>query len=289
MEITIFTPTFNRATTLPKLYKSICEQTFSDFEWVIVDDGSQDNTENLVLNWINENLIKIRYYKQINSGKHVAINAGVQYAKGDLFFIVDSDDQIVHDGLSVIHELYKTSQITSDKYAGIAGTKIHTNGDPIGTMFTNLDYVDCTTLERNQNKITGDKAEVFFTAVLRRYPFPVFEGEKFLNEAVVWNRIARDRLLIRWYDIPLIMCEYLEGGLTNNKNKLQENNPQGMLLYVKELIESDKKVYRKIAHQSTYCGIAHRIYSNEEICKQLSIRRFSMLLYDLIYKIRGNN
>lgn len=92
--LTIFTPSYNRAYILPKLYESLKRQTDKRFEWVIVDDGSVDDTESLVNGWINESLININYQKQQNQGKHIAINTGVEMANGELFFIVDSDDQL---------------------------------------------------------------------------------------------------------------------------------------------------------------------------------------------------
>ena len=97
--ITVFTPTYNRAYMIDKLYDSLCLQTCKDFEWIVVDDGSVDNTEELIQNFIQENKIHIVYYKQKNQGKHIAINKGVELAKGELFFIVDSDDILPKDSL----------------------------------------------------------------------------------------------------------------------------------------------------------------------------------------------
>ena len=96
-KITVFTPSFNRAHLLSRLYDSLLKQTTNDFEWLIVDDGSTDDTETKVEEFINKGELPIRYYKQQNGGKHRAINTGVQLASGELFFIVDSDDGLVHD------------------------------------------------------------------------------------------------------------------------------------------------------------------------------------------------
>ena len=289
VKITVFTPTYNRGYILSKLYDSLCKQSYNDFEWLVVDDGSGDNTEELVSEWINRRQIPIRYYKKENGGKHSAINMGVKLAQGQYFIIVDSDDYLCDDALLQISNYFEKEDVNINIYAGIAGTKITTDGKLIGTMFQNKDYVDCTSLERNENKIRGDKAEVFFVELLKRYPFPEFEGERFINEAVVWNRIARDGYKIRWFNIPFIVCEYRDDGLTSQKGKLQKKNPKGTLLYLKELIISDKKLIKKIAHRASYIGIAKGIYSERYICEQLNISRVMLPIYKLIYKVRGTN
>ena len=102
MTITVFTPTFNRATLLPRLYESLVNQTFLDFEWLIVDDGSTDDTFNFIESIKENDKIDIQYYYQNNAGKHAAINWGVELAKGDLFFIVDSDEVMIESGLQTI-------------------------------------------------------------------------------------------------------------------------------------------------------------------------------------------
>ena len=107
MLITVFTPTYNRAHLLQMLYDSLCKQTFNDFEWLIVDDGSKDDTESVVNTFIAEDRLDIRYIKQSNGGKHRAINRGVAEANGDLFFIVDSDDYLSNNGLELIEYYYE--------------------------------------------------------------------------------------------------------------------------------------------------------------------------------------
>ena len=102
MQITVFTPTYNRAHLLPRLYKSLCAQTCKDFEWVIVDDGSVDDTKSIIDGFINDNSITIRYFCQENGGKHRAINRGVKEAKGNLFFIADSDDTLPEKSIETV-------------------------------------------------------------------------------------------------------------------------------------------------------------------------------------------
>ncbi|MGC9064033.1 MAG: glycosyltransferase family A protein, partial [bacterium] len=106
--ITLFTPTYNREKLLSRLYESIKRQSFSNFEWIIVDDGSTDNTEQIVESWLKESTFDIRYFYQQNSGKHIAINKGVREARGELFFIIDSDDWLGDDSLQDIWQTWQS-------------------------------------------------------------------------------------------------------------------------------------------------------------------------------------
>ena len=101
--ITVLTPTFNRASLLPRLYKSLCKQTYRDFEWLVIDDGSSDHTKEILDQFVKENKISIRYYYKTNGGKHTAINLGLDVAKGEIFFIADSDDVLLPDSLSIVN------------------------------------------------------------------------------------------------------------------------------------------------------------------------------------------
>ena len=121
--ITIFTPSYNRAYRLLALYESLCNQTCFDFEWLIVDDGSNDNTEELVQTWLNESKFNIRYIKQCNGGKHRAVNHGVREAKGELFYIVDSDDILPKDAIECIMQQYLTIKDNEDRKS----TRLHSS------------------------------------------------------------------------------------------------------------------------------------------------------------------
>lgn len=284
-KISILTATFNRSHTLVRLYKSIRRQKNKNFEWIIVDDGSTDRTREIVKKWISESDNAITYYPQNNSGKHVAINTGLMHARGSYTFIVDSDDYLCDDAIEKIIALL--SQIDGKKeFAGIAGLKIHKDGSIIGTTFEG-DYVDCTSLERNKYKIIGDKAEVFKTDILKKHPFPVIEGEKFMPEAYIWNKIAADGYKIRWFNEPFMVCEYLEDGLTKNRKTISKKNINGQLLYIKDLIKYEKNPIRKIAHYSSYCGLSSIKYERKITCDSLHINSAQYYLYLFIHKIRG--
>lgn len=232
--ITVFTPTYNRAYILPKLYESLCKQTSMDFEWLIVDDGSSDTTTELVANYKLQNTpFPILYFRQENAGKHIAINRGVQEAKGELFFIVDSDDQLTEDAIEWINVTY--SQIKGlDIFAGLSGIRVYPDGRRIGGG-PDWGTIDATNLERvTKYRIAGDMAEIYITDILRQYPFPSFAGERFCPEAMVWNRIAQ-KYKLRYCHHPIYICEYLEDGLTAKIIKIRHRSPKASMLYYAEL------------------------------------------------------
>jgi glycosyltransferase involved in cell wall biosynthesis len=211
--ITVFTPTYNRAYILPQLYASLLAQSNQDFEWLIVDDGSTDDTRSLIKKFMDEAKISIRYIYQTNGGKHTAINLGVQEARGELFFIVDSDDYLPQNSLELL--LYYYEQIKDeDRYWGLSGLRIYPNGKTIGGDVS-YDILHCSFWDyRYKYKIKGDKADAFKTAILKEFPFPVFEGENFVSEVIVVNRIAAKYPLALFFAQPIYICEFLEDGLT---------------------------------------------------------------------------
>lgn len=235
MRFTVFTPTYNRAHTLPRLYESLSHQTLTDFEWVVVDDGSTDDTAALLQEFASRShRFPIRVLTTPNGGKHRAINAGVSVAHGDLFFIVDSDDHLPENALAVLNAVERSiPPHKRAEFAGVCGLKGYPDGRPIGTTFPG-DALDITTLERGDHGISGDKAEVVYTDVMRAYPFPEFPGERFLPEAVVWDRIAYDTLKLRYFNEIVYTADYLEDGLTQRYQVLLHENPRGQALHLRQ-------------------------------------------------------
>ena len=246
MLITVFTPAYNRAHLLPRLYESLQRQTFHDFEWVIVDDGSVDETASLFSSNENDNEnengnengnVKIRYFYQENGGKHRAINRGVKEARGELFFIVDSDDALLPNSLEIIWAEYLRIRHEHD-FCGVSGMKGYFNNVKVGTQ-ASFGHLDCTIIESNYKyHLHGDKAEVFKTDILKDYPFPEFDGERFCPEALIWNRIS-NKYKIRYFDKIIYYCEYLPDGLTNRISSLLEKNLKSTMLTYKEMVEYD--------------------------------------------------
>ena len=243
-KITVFTPTYNRANTIDRLYKSLLLQTFYNFEWIIIDDGSTDNTRLIVEKIIQDNKIKVKYKRVNNGGKHRAINLGVRISEGEYFFIVDSDDYLIENSLESINYWLNTLDKEED-FIGVAGKKGFDLDHEVGTSFKK-EYIDCTNLEREKYNISGDKAEVFKTQLLKRYPFPEFEGENFIAESLVWNRIANDGYKLRWFNEIIYICEYRDDGLTKMGNEKFINNFEGYVLRTKELIKYNISLKSKI-------------------------------------------
>lgn len=234
--ITVFTATYNRGYTLPDLYSSLQRQTNYNFEWLIVDDGSTDNTENIVNGFIDSSPpFCIRYYKKKNGGKHTAINLGVKSANGFLFFIVDSDDQLTSNAIEKLFSWEKTIE-NKLNFAGVSGNKGDLDGQLLGSTFSGH-VIDATNLERYQKNILGDKAEAYYTNVLRKYPFPVIPGENFLTESVVWDRIGASGLKIRWVNEVIYLVEQRADGLISQGNSRFANNPRGYALSVLQTLE----------------------------------------------------
>lgn len=240
--LTIFTPTYNRAYIIKTLYNSLKNQTCQDFEWIIVDDESTDNTEQLIRTF--ENIGQgIQYVKQIHGGKHRAINKGVKLAKGDYFLIVDSDDYLTPNAVELIKMWIENLKEKDKKVCGVAGLRISSSGYSWGGIpnFESKEYIDATNLEREKYGLLGDKAEVYSVEILKKYPFPEYDGEYFLTEGVVWDSIAIDGYKIRWYNEPIYVCEYLNDGLTKtgaNGRSGHLKNPKGYAKYAHIQIEA---------------------------------------------------
>ena len=170
---------------MPHLYKSLCQQTVKDFQWLIIDDGSQDNTCTIVKSMSNAPFLLEYHYKE-NGGKHTALNYSHPYIKGDLVFIVDSDDTLTSDAVETIlgdWQLYKNKKeigIISYLKGRLDGSSIANSTAPDRYISTHLDY-------RINHNIVGDMAEVIRTDVFQKYPLPVFPGERFMPEGWLWN------------------------------------------------------------------------------------------------------
>ena len=252
MLLTVFTPAYNRGHLLPKLFESLARQTFKGFEWLIVDDGSEDNTQDVISGLIAKNDCKfpVRYYRQQNGGKHRAINRGVREADGEMFLILDSDDTLPDSSLETIAYYY--NQIREDNtFGGVCGYMAHHDGTVIGRG--NDDKVldtDSISLRYKYN-VEGDMCEVFRTSVLKEYMFPEIDGERFCPEALVWNRIAQKYKLRVFRDI-IYYRDYLEGGLTDKIVRIRMKSPTASMMTYAELIKGNIPFIYKIKAAINY-------------------------------------
>ena len=231
-KITVFTPAYNRAHTLEALYRSLQRQSFHDFEWLIVDDGSSDGTGELVEKWQSEdNPFPIRYVYQENGGKCRAINLGLELAAGELFFTVDSDDYLLDDALENAAR-WEAELPKNEKFCAVSGNLGTAPGQTPNAPLP-WPYFDGTALDR-YGVVKGERALLFYTKVHREYLYPVCQGERFMTEAVAWNRMAADGWKIRFYNEILTIYEYQSDGLTSAGDDLFWGNLQGTGIFFRE-------------------------------------------------------
>lgn len=224
--LSIVTPAYNRGHLLEKCYKSLCQQTSNDFEWIIVDDGSSDNTEEVVNKFINaDSKMNIVYVKKTNGGKHTAMNASHPYLRGKYVLILDSDDYLTADAVEkVIKGWYRYSK--NPKVATLVFLRGDTNGSARAYGFQEYTVGDYRKLRR-VNVTSSDCCEVFRADLFRKYPYSEFEGERFLSESELWNRLAENGYKMVYINEVVYICEYLEGGLTDSGRKMRIRNPLG--------------------------------------------------------------
>ena len=206
MNIAILTPTYNRAHTLNRCFESLCNQTCKEFIWVIIDDGSTDNTKEVINEFLEESPFEIIYKYKENGGKHTALNVGVDIIDTELTFIVDSDDILTPDAIETIYENWK--KIKSKNLCGISFLRGYSKDKVIGSLFPKNNTIYNGIDIQFRYNVKGDKAEVWRTDLLKKFKFPVYGDEKFLGENIVWWKIALE------YDMYYInkiytVCTYI--------------------------------------------------------------------------------
>jgi hypothetical protein len=270
--ITVLTPSYNRGCLLKKLYQSLTEQTFDDFEWVIVDDGSTDSTLQIVDNFIQEGKIAISYIKQTNGGKHKAINTGVSKCKGDLILIVDSDDTLPSNSLFVINGQYLKIK-DNNSIGGICGLMAHHDGTVIGYRKLLSSKVISSIEMRYRYGFKGDVCEAFKAHVLREFPFPEIDNEKFCPEALVWNRIAQKYKLLFFNEV-IYYRDYLEGGLTSKIVRIRMKSPFASMMCYAEMNQLNIPVKDKVKAAINYWRFRLCYHGDSKYPKLASIWNF---------------
>lgn len=219
--LTILTPTYNRAYLLQRLYDSLIIQTNKQFKWFVVDDGSKDNTGLLFNKFEKEKIINVKYFKKVNGGKHTALNYAIPIIDTKYTFILDSDDYLLPNAVENMITWINGVSEMDDTIVGVSGLKAnYIEGKLMLIGKSPKKPVIASNFERRWKKLTGDKAEVYRTDILKKYPFSEYRDEKFSPEDIVWNKIALDGLKLKWYPVVTTICEYLEEGLTNQIKKI---------------------------------------------------------------------
>lgn len=281
--LTVFTPTYNRGYILPQCYKSLLRQTSKEFIWVIIDDGSTDNTRELVEEWIKENQIEIRYYYQENKGMHGAHNKAYEVIDTEINVCIDSDDYMTDDAVEFILKFWKENK--EESIYGFAGLDIYKNGKIIGKRFPeNLKKTKYFDLYKKY-KINGDKKFIYRTELIKKYPFPIFKGEKYVGLDYKNIKLDQD------YDLKLAnkaLCvvEYLPDGSSLNMFRQYRRNPRGFCFYRIENMKNPRgnllyKFKESIHYVASSIWCRNKRFLKDTPCKILCICAipFGYMLY----------
>ena len=279
--LTVFTPSYNRAYTLHKCYESLLRQTSKDFTWLIIDDGSSDNTKELVDSWINENKIEINYIYQENQGMHGAHNTAYKNIKTELNVCIDSDDYMPDDAVEKIISFWNKNK-RSD-LAGIMALDAYTNGKVIGDKFPN-ELKESTYFDiYNKYGLKGDKKLIYRSELTTQYPYPIFEGEKYVSLAYKYALALMDEVVCN--------VEYMEDGSSLNMLKQYRRNPKGFAFIridnMKNPKASLKFKFKECIHYVSSSFISkNKNYLKESPCKILTVLAIPVgyVLYRYIIK-----
>ncbi|MED3866666.1 glycosyltransferase family 2 protein [Priestia megaterium] len=233
-KLTVFTPTYNRAYCIHQCYESLKRQTCKDFIWLIIDDGSTDNTKGIIKGWIDENIIQIKYHWQDNQGMHGAHNTAYDLIDTELNVCIDSDDYMPDDAVEKIIDTWK--KYGNNEVSGIIALDANHKNEIIGTRLPQ--HIKRSTLFDLYNKygVTGDKKLVYRTELTKQYPYPLFENERYVGLAYKYHMIDKQYEMILMNEI--ICCvEYLEDGSSRNMLHQYRKNPRGFAFYRKEMMK----------------------------------------------------
>ncbi len=290
--LTIFTPAYNRAHTLVRTYESLCGQSCKDFEWLIIDDGSTDNTAELVQKWIKEADFKIRYIYQENQGMHGAHNTAYKNITTELNTCIDSDDYMPINAVENIIKFWKANK--NEKYAGFIGLDQREDESIIGTLFPS-EMKETTLSDFYAKGGKGDKKLVYRTDVIKQYPeYPLFDGERYVGLAYKYMLIDQDYLMLT-LNKPLVIVEYQADGSSNMMWKQYWKNPRGFAFFRKtEMVVAPtlKRRFVSCIHYVSSCIIS----KNKKLIKESPQKIMTIIailpgyiLYNIIkHKVKGN-
>lgn len=275
--ITVLTPTYNRANLLPRCYECLRKQTKDNFEWLIVDDGSSDNTIEVVNALISNAEIPIRYIRKENGGKHTAVNLGVKNIKTIMTLILDSDDMLTPNAIETIEETYNENSAVNN-ICGYSFLKQYPQGNIMGDVFPRegrYNFIDW----RVNYVVSGDQCDVFFTDIMRCYPFTEYPGERFIGESTSWIRMA-DQYDMICKNKSIYIAEYLEGGLTKEGRAMRIKCPLGGMEYANLCMGRRSVIKRKIKSSILYIAYGRiASVSLRTLFRESNSKFFTLLLF----------
>lgn len=255
--ITVFTPAYNREDLLPRLYKSLLDQNRKDLVWLIVDDGSIDNTQALVNGWISEGKLEVRYFYKENGGLHTAYNLGIDKADTELFLCIDSDDYLPKNAIDKILKLW--DEKGGPKYAGIVGLDYTLQNRPIGDRLPDQESIHFLDIKMNYRGI-GDTKLVHRTSLLKKHiPMPVFPGEKNFNPSYIFLKVDQELPLLILNE-NICFVDYQPDGMSVNILNQYRNSPNSFMeirkLYLSFSNTTIRFRLRHIVHYLSSCIFA---------------------------------
>ena len=281
--VTIVTPTYNRADRLPMLFDSLCKQSCKDFEWLCIDDGSSDDTEKVISQFIRQNSqnefsFPIKYIYKKNGGKHSALNIAFKGTQSELLFIVDSDDVLTNDAVaSIVSDWNRIDD--KENICGIGYLRGYSETQEIGDTYSGHYFISNFIEERFNRNINGDKAEVWVTDILRDFHFPEIEGEKFISESVAWIWLAKKYNML-FINKIIYITEYLEGGLSDSGRALRFKCPT--LMAYGSLMTMSKEFSIKIRIKETLLYIVYSFFGKKSICELLRCEYKLLVFLNLV-------
>lgn len=281
--ITVFTPAYNRAHTLPRTYESLKKQSNKNFIWLIIDDGSTDNTKELVEQWIHENNeFEIQYIYKDNGGMHTAHNVAYEHIYTELNVCIDSDDCLADEAIDKILTFWDCHH--HENYAGIIGLDSDLNGNIIGKDFGNLKETTLSEYYNSGGK--GDKKLVYRTDIIKKYPqYPVFEGEKYVGLNYKYILIDQDYKLLVLNEV-LCNVEYQEDGSSSSMWKQYYNNPQGFAFLRKFYMQYNTSFKRNIMDAIHYVS-SSKLAGNRHYIQESPKKLLTFLCIPLGYLLKG--
>ena len=262
--LTVFTPTYNRAYILNQCYESLVRQSCKDFIWLIIDDGSTDNTKELVEEWMkNDNKFEIRYHYKKNGGMHTGHNAAYELIDTELNVCIDSDDFMPDNAVELIVNFW--NKYGSDKYSGIVALDVYKNGEVIGCKLPNKKSTTLSGFYDNGGQ--GDKKLIYRTEVINKYPsYPEFKGEKFVPLDYKYLLVDQDYELLIMNEAVCVV-EYMEDGSSKNMFRQYYKNPRGFSFMRKVHMVYDKKFINKFKNCIHYVSSSF-ISKNKEFISE---------------------
>ena len=278
MKISVLTPTYNRANLLNNLYKSLIKNSEYDIEveWLIMNDGSNDNTEEIVNNFINENKIEIKYFKQKNQGKMTAINHLTEKATGDLIVDCDSDDYFTEDAFKIIKEEYEKNNQEENIY-GLCFLKYDQNRKNMGNEFINKETTMFDLYFKEGE--TGEKSIVFIGNIRKQFKHELEHNEKFITEARMYHKMDKKYKML-CINKPIMICEYQKEGYTQNIIKQFKENPYGYYEYFKEIMEFN---FSKVKFNKRLYAIKHYILFKYLTKRKKSLKNIKSIINKILY------